>query len=107
MSTRRLCRRALRDASEPADAVDPDGDGRDLLPVHFKRNGFPNGWQYKTLWRVLMPLFVQAALASTLASMAMLLLSRSDLAGPDTPVGLRVDRDGFAPVRPDLSAASS
>jgi uncharacterized membrane protein len=58
----------------------------DLLPVHFKSDGLPNGWQYKTPWRVLMPLLVQVALASTLGSIAMLLLSRSDghfVAGSD------------------------
>jgi uncharacterized membrane protein len=47
-----------------------------LLPVHFKPNGFPNGWQYKTYWRVLMPVFVQLALTVILAGVATLLLSR-------------------------------
>ena len=37
-----------------------------LLPVHFKPNGFPNGWQYKTYWRVLMPVFVQVSLTLVL-----------------------------------------
>jgi uncharacterized membrane protein len=37
----------------------------DLLPVHFMRNGYPNGWQYKTYARVLTPVFVQAALLGT------------------------------------------
>ena len=48
-----------------------------LLPVHFKANGYPNGWQYKTYWRVLLPVFVQLALASTLGVVGVLLLSRS------------------------------
>jgi uncharacterized membrane protein len=47
-----------------------------LLPVHFKLNGSPNGWQYRTMPRVLMPVFVQAALLATLGSIGMLLLSR-------------------------------
>jgi uncharacterized membrane protein len=44
--------------------------------VHFKRSGVPNGWQYKTYWRVLLPVFVQVALAATLGSVGALLLSR-------------------------------
>ncbi len=47
-----------------------------LLPVHFKRDGFPNGWQYKTYWRVLMPVFVQAAFAIVFGAIGTLLLSR-------------------------------
>jgi uncharacterized membrane protein len=48
----------------------------DLLVVHFARNGAPNGWQYKTWPRVLMPVFVQLALMTTLGMVAALLLSR-------------------------------
>ncbi len=48
----------------------------DLLAVHFMRNGVPNGWQYKTWPRVLMPVFVQLALMLTLGVVAALLLSR-------------------------------
>jgi uncharacterized membrane protein len=48
----------------------------DLLPVHFEANGLPNGWQYKTLWRVLLPVFVQLALVLTFGSVGVLLLSR-------------------------------
>ena len=48
-----------------------------LLPVSFQPNGYPNGWQYKTYWRVLLPVFVQLALASTLGTVGVLLLSRS------------------------------
>jgi uncharacterized membrane protein len=47
-----------------------------LLPVHFKADGYPNGWQYKTYWRVLMPVFVQLALTLILAAIGVLLLSR-------------------------------
>jgi uncharacterized membrane protein len=48
----------------------------DLLVVQFMRNGFPNGFQYKTWPRVLMPVFVQFALMLTLGIVAALLLSR-------------------------------
>lgn len=47
-----------------------------LLPVHFMNNGLPNGWQFKTYPRVLMPVFVQLALALTLGAIGALLLSR-------------------------------
>jgi uncharacterized membrane protein len=64
-----------------------------LLPVHFKPDGFPNGWQYKTVPRVLMPVFVQLALALTLGGIGALLLSR---------------RDGrHAPEAPDVKAATT
>jgi uncharacterized membrane protein len=49
----------------------------DLLPVRFTRRGVPNGWQFKTIPRVLMPAFVQAALALTLGAIGTLVLSRS------------------------------
>jgi len=62
----------------------------DVLVVHFMRGGVPNGWQYKTYARVLMPVFVQLALALTLGSIAALLLSRSqgehDRDAPDVKV---------------------
>jgi uncharacterized membrane protein len=48
-----------------------------LLPVHFRYNGLPNGWQYKTYGRVLLPVFVQIALALTLGAVGALLLSRA------------------------------
>jgi uncharacterized membrane protein len=48
----------------------------DILPVHFNRYGFPDGWQYKTPARVLLPVFVQIALVLTFGSVSLLLLSR-------------------------------
>jgi len=48
----------------------------DVLPVHFTSYGYPNGWQFRTYPRVLMPALVQAALAATFGSTALLLLSR-------------------------------
>jgi uncharacterized membrane protein len=50
----------------------------DLLPVHFTAEGVPNGWQFRTLPRVLMPVFVQAALFVSVAGIGALLLSRRD-----------------------------
>src|ERR1019366_9447040 len=47
-----------------------------ILTVHFQRNGRPDGWQYKTYWRVFLPVFLQLALALTLGSIGALLLSR-------------------------------
>jgi uncharacterized membrane protein len=65
----------------------------DLLPVHFKRGGVPDGWQYRTLGRVLMPVFVQVSLALSLGAIAALLLSRNS--------------EGHSPVAPDVRAASA
>jgi len=48
----------------------------ELLPVHFKASGAPDGWQYRTPLRVLLPVFVQLALALTLGTVSTLLLSR-------------------------------
>ena len=48
----------------------------DILPVRFGRGGFPVGWQYKTISRVLLPVYVQLALLAALGSVATLLLSR-------------------------------
>jgi len=47
----------------------------DLLPVHFSR-GVADGWQYRTLPRVLIPVGVQMMLSATFGTVAMLLLSR-------------------------------
>jgi uncharacterized membrane protein len=58
-----------------------------LLPVHFKSSGVPNGWQYKTWARVLMPVFVQFALTAVFGAIGLLLLSRPhagrDVEAPD------------------------
>ena len=71
-----------------------------LLPVHFKPNGFPNGWQYKTYWRVLMPVFVQLSLTLVLLAIGALLLSRPhgdhDENAPDVRARLRGSRGGGA-----------
>lgn len=48
----------------------------ELLPVHFNRSGVPNGWQYKTVPRVLIPVGVQALLTLIFGGIAWLLLSR-------------------------------
>ncbi len=48
----------------------------DLLPVHFSRNGAANGWQYRTLPRVFIPVGVQVMLAVLFSAVAALLLSR-------------------------------
>jgi uncharacterized membrane protein len=64
-----------------------------LLPVHFQTGGAPNGWQYKTLARVLLPLFVQLALAVSLVAIAALLLSRT--------------RVGHESAAPDVRAAAA
>ncbi len=59
----------------------------DILPVRFGRGGFPIGWQYRTISRVLMPVYVQMALMIVLGAVAALVLSRphgeQDLDAPD------------------------
>jgi uncharacterized membrane protein len=59
----------------------------DILPVRFGRGGFPIGWQYKTMARVLMPVYVQLALLAVLGSVGALVLSRphgrQDVDAPD------------------------
>src|SRR5262245_7938420 len=50
----------------------------DLLPVHFNARGVPNGWQYKSFPRVLMPVFVETALILSLGGIAALLLWRRE-----------------------------
>jgi uncharacterized membrane protein len=58
-----------------------------LLSVRFESDGLPNGWQYRTPARVMMPVLVQVALASTFGAIAFLLLSRRhgvlDATAPD------------------------
>jgi uncharacterized membrane protein len=65
----------------------------EVLPVHFNRYGYPDGWQFKTPARVLLPVFVQIALVTTFGAVSLLLLSR--------PHG-ELDRDA-----PDVRAASA
>ena len=48
----------------------------DMLPVHFNKYRAPNGWQYRTVSRVLIPVGVQVLLALIFGSVAFLLLSR-------------------------------
>jgi uncharacterized membrane protein len=56
-----------------------------LLPVHFKASGAPNGWQYRTPARVMLPVFVQLALLFTCGTIGALLLSRPrGTQAPDT-----------------------
>lgn len=58
----------------------------DILPVHFDRRGVPDGWQHRTLGRVLLPAFVQLALFSSMGAIAALLLSRGTANhSPDAP----------------------
>lgn len=57
-----------------------------LLPVHFRPNGAPDGWQYRTMPRVLVPVFIQLALAASLGLIGTLLRSRGhDRHQPDGP----------------------
>lgn len=50
----------------------------DILPVHFRANGRPNGWQFRTIPRVFVPVFVQLGIFFAGAAIGMLLLSRKD-----------------------------
>lgn len=81
-----------------------------LLPVHFKRGGIANGWQYKTLSRVLLPAFVQLSLALTFGAIAALLLSRSSTStaakGESTEAGdVATQPASGGRVAPDVQAA--
>lgn len=62
----------------------------DILPVHFRPDGWPNGWQFKSPARVLIPLLVQAALIAVPGAVSLLLLSRSHGAGDDQAPDARV-----------------
>jgi uncharacterized membrane protein len=46
--------------------------------VHFKANGRPNGWQFRTLPLVFVPVFVQLGIFVAGTSVGVLLLSRKD-----------------------------
>lgn len=50
----------------------------DILPVHFRANGRPNGWQFRTIPRVFVPVFVQLGIFLAGTSVGTLLLSRKD-----------------------------
>jgi uncharacterized membrane protein len=50
----------------------------DILPVHFRPNGRPNGWQFRTMPRVFVPVFVQLGIFLASTSVSLLLLSRRD-----------------------------
>jgi len=47
-----------------------------VLSVRFKADGLPNGWQYRTPARVMIPVIVQLSLALTFGAIGFLLLSR-------------------------------
>ena len=47
-----------------------------LLTVRFQADGAPNGWQYRTPARVMMPVLVQLALSFTFGGIGFVLLSR-------------------------------
>src|SRR5262245_40294194 len=50
----------------------------DILPVHFRANGRPNGWQFRTIPRVFVPVFVQLGIFLAGTTIGLLLLSRKD-----------------------------
>ena len=50
----------------------------DILPVHFRANGRPNGWQFRTMPRVFVPVFVQLGIFLAGTTIGVLLLSRKD-----------------------------
>jgi uncharacterized membrane protein len=65
----------------------------ELLPVHFDGRGWPDGWQFRTPGRVMLPVFIQLALSWSMGTVSFLLMSRS-----------KVDQ---APDAPDVRAASA
>jgi uncharacterized membrane protein len=50
----------------------------DILPVHFMANGYPNRWQFRTIPRVFVPVFVQLGIFVSGTAVGTLLLSRRD-----------------------------
>src|SRR4029077_19691421 len=50
----------------------------DILPVHFSPNGRPNGWQFRTMPLVFVPVFVQLGIFLASTSVGLLLLWRRD-----------------------------
>jgi uncharacterized membrane protein len=50
----------------------------DILPVHFGAHGYPNGWQFRTIPRVFIPVFVQTGIFIAGMLVGLLLLSRKD-----------------------------
>ena len=80
-----------------------------ILPVHFGPAARANGWQFKTYARVLMPVFVQAALALTLGAIGALLLSRSRHTDDDpvTYGGIGSDDRRYGPANLAEVAAST
>jgi uncharacterized membrane protein len=56
-----------------------------LLPVHFNLRGAADGWQYKTVMRVFLPVLIQVALAVTFGGISGLLLSRHGVQDAEAP----------------------
>lgn len=57
------------------------------LPVHLDRAGFPDRWAAKSYPLVLMPVFIQLALAAVFGAVAVLLLRRASRPAPPDPTG--------------------
>jgi len=76
-----------------------------LLPVHFKRGGIANGWQYKTMGRVLLPVFIQLSLTLTFGAIAALLLSRTRSEPPTDGRSAVQPLSGGQALAPDVRAA--
>jgi uncharacterized membrane protein len=61
----------------------------DILPVHFRSNGAPNGWQFKTVARVFVPVFVQLGIFVAGSLVGLLLLSRKDASSASSTPDVR------------------